>query len=269
MEPPRRRADRSVRPERGRSQGLVPGRRARRGSYPALRSALRKLVRALPEPFREGAESSASAVLVDPGRWGESARPSRPSHLDDLQTAIAVGDEVTLGYTDRGGKPSRRVVQPLGVALKGTVWYLVADTDEGLRTFRVNRVTSVVPTGRPLVRPGDFDLARTWSEIVERVDDLRSPVTVSVMVDPEVAEVLRWMFDRQIALGRVGPDGRRAATISGRQIDSLAAQLAGFGRRVEIISPAAARDQLGRLGRELVEVYSGREAVTASSPDPG
>jgi len=45
----------------------------------------------------------------------------------------------------RGGRAPivYRVVSPLGMASKGDVWYPVADTDAGLRTFRVDRVTAV------------------------------------------------------------------------------------------------------------------------------
>ena len=56
---------------------------------------------------------------------------------------------LTLRYADRTGQPSTRVVSPLGLAQKGTVWYLVANTDAGRRTFRVGRVTAVQPLDTP------------------------------------------------------------------------------------------------------------------------
>jgi predicted DNA-binding transcriptional regulator YafY len=223
---------------------------------PELKSALRKLVRALPEPFRDGAEASASSVIVDPGSWGQTRRPSRPAHLDALQAAVAAGEQVRLGYTDRGGTPSLRTVHPLGIAVKGTVWYLVAGTEEGLRTFRVNRVRSVDPTGEAVVRPDGFDLAETWKQVVERVDELRSPATVEAVVDRGLVEVLRWMFERQLDVGQPQDDGRIAVTVRGQRVEALAAQLAGFGKRVEVVGPQAAREHLERTGHELVGLYS-------------
>ena len=41
------------------------------------KSALRKLVRALPQTFREEAEAAAGATMIDPTRWGE--RDRRPT----------------------------------------------------------------------------------------------------------------------------------------------------------------------------------------------
>jgi predicted DNA-binding transcriptional regulator YafY len=44
---------------------------------PAVKSALRKLVRALPEPFRAQAEAAASSLVLDPRQWG-STRIAQP-----------------------------------------------------------------------------------------------------------------------------------------------------------------------------------------------
>ncbi|HWB65708.1 MAG TPA: HTH domain-containing protein, partial [Mycobacteriales bacterium] len=58
---------------------------------PELKAALRKLVRALPEPFRASAEVAASSVIIDPGGWGHErpTPPKRPKHLDALQAVVA------------------------------------------------------------------------------------------------------------------------------------------------------------------------------------
>lgn len=45
---------------------------------PTVKTALRKLVRALPEPFRGQAEAAASSLVVDPHRWGVSQVERRP-----------------------------------------------------------------------------------------------------------------------------------------------------------------------------------------------
>src|SRR5512144_705703 len=49
---------------------------------PQMKSALRKLVRALPEPLRAEAEAASSAVLLDPASWDRSTAPP-PLHLDE------------------------------------------------------------------------------------------------------------------------------------------------------------------------------------------
>ncbi|MDQ1384347.1 MAG: hypothetical protein QOG65_1726, partial [Actinomycetota bacterium] len=146
---------------------------------PELKAALRKLVRALPEPFRADAQAASTAVVVDPNEWGR-ATPTRPppEHLEALQRAVIEGEQVELAYVARDRTATTRVIHPLGLAAKGSVWYLVAHTDAGLRTFRVDRVTAVAGTGDEVVRPEGFDLADAWRLISAEVDQLRAPVRV-------------------------------------------------------------------------------------------
>lgn len=221
---------------------------------PELKAALRKLVRALPEPFRASAETAASAVVIDPGGWGQVRRPRRPEFLDALQGAVAAGEQVRLGYADRAGQPTTRVVHPLGLAMKGLVWYLVAGTDAGLRTFRVGRVTSVERTGEPAERPAGFDLEQAWQRIVANVDELRAPHSVDARVDPDVLAVLHWIFERQLREIE-NSDAGVVVRIAGRSVERIATQLAGFGARVEVLAPPEARAHLARIAAELTATY--------------
>ncbi len=127
----------------------------------------------LPETFRAEAEKAAAAIVLDPARWGRTA-PATPRHLEVLQQAVVEGVQVRLGYTDAKGAVTERTVHPLGLVSKGRIWYLLADTDAGQRTFRVWRVRSVELTDDLAHRPPDFDLHRAWQEVVERLDERRS-----------------------------------------------------------------------------------------------
>ena len=225
---------------------------------PELKAALRKLVRALPEPFRAGAETVAASVVVDPGGWGQTRRPWQPPMLAPLQEALALGESAVLEYADRQGNASKRTVHPLGLAMKGTVWYLVAGTDSGLRTFRVSRVKGCERTGEPAERPQDFDLDATWKQIVANVDEMRTPYRVTALVDEDVVPILHWVFDRQLVDVGAQHKGRVTVTIGGQHVDQVAGLLAAFGKRVEVTDPPEARDHLARLGQELTETYAPR-----------
>ena len=144
---------------------------------PQLKAALRKLVQALPETFRAGAEAAASAVVLDPSGWDRTPL-TPPVHLDELQRAVVDGVQVRLGYAARDGAETERVVHPLGLVAKGSTWYLVAGTDAGRRTFRVDRVRSVERTDDPVERPEGFDLNEAWREIMTTLDERRVPYRV-------------------------------------------------------------------------------------------
>src|SRR5262249_53358767 len=229
---------------------------------PELKAALRKLVRALPEPFRADAQAASTAVVVDPNEWGraKSTRPP-PPHLDALQRAVIEGEQVELGYLARDRASSTRVVHPLGLAAKGTVWYLVADTDAGLRTFRVDRVTGARGTGAPVVRPDGFDLTEAWKLITVEVDQLRSPVRAHAAANPGVVQLLRWVFDTLVRVGPIRPDGRIDVEIAGGHVGALAGQLAGFGAGVEVFEPQELRTELASIGGELAGLYAGEEGA--------
>src|SRR5689334_13198112 len=62
------------------------------------RTALRKLVQALPQTFRADAEAAASATVIDPAGWGERDR-GHPPLVDRLQAAVIGRRKVRLTYT--------------------------------------------------------------------------------------------------------------------------------------------------------------------------
>ncbi len=151
---------------------------------PEVRSALRKLVRALPEPFRTDAEAAATAVVIDPTGWDRPVAPRpTPEHLEAVQRAVIKGEQISLGYVASDRVRTTRLVDPLGLAAKGSAWYLVAGTDAGLRTFRVDRIASVTSTGQAVARPEGFDLAEAWRLISAEVDERRTPVRAAALGD--------------------------------------------------------------------------------------
>ena len=228
---------------------------------PEVRSALRKLVRALPESMRTGAEVASRSLVVDPDNWDRNRRPAwRPPHLDDIEAAVVDGECVELGYTGRAGEATQRVVHPLGLANKGRNWYLVADTDAGMRTFRIDRVTSVTRTGDPVVRPEGFELSAQWTEFVDRVDQMRTPVTATAIAIPEALQYLRVVFGARLSEGAELIDEPTGAPVHrvqvrGASVRSIATELAGFGGWVTVESPAELIDLLVTIGEDLVRTH--------------
>jgi predicted DNA-binding transcriptional regulator YafY len=223
---------------------------------PAVKAALRKLVHALPEPFRVQAEAAASAMVVDPQRWGSSrVEHPPPRFLDELQDAVIHGVQVRLGYLDPKGSETERIVHPLGIVAKGPAWYLVSTTGAGRRTFRVDRVLSVEPTGDPVHRPDGFDLAESWREIADEVDRKRTPLEIQAVCAPEGIGLLRMVLGGRLDVGGSATDGRIEVVIRGHDEYALAGELAGLVEWLEVTSPPGVRDHLASIGNALVERY--------------
>jgi predicted DNA-binding transcriptional regulator YafY len=223
---------------------------------PAVKTALRKLVHALPEPFRVQAEAAATSLIKDPQRWGSSRVEHRPPpFLDELQDAVIRGVQVRLGYVDRESAETDRTVHPLGIVAKGPSWYLVCNTDAGRRTFRIDRVSSVEPTGEPVRRPEDFDLAEGWREIADEVERRRTPLEIQAVCAPDGIGVLRLTLGDRLDVGGSTTDDRIEVVIRGHNEYALAGELAGLVEWLEVTGPPGVRDHLASIGTALVERY--------------
>jgi predicted DNA-binding transcriptional regulator YafY len=221
---------------------------------PPVRSALRKLVRALPATFRADAEAAAGAVVVDPARWGGKDR-ARPERLDVLQDAVVRRVKVELEYEGRSRR-TRRLVDPWGLVDKDEVWYLLAGTEQGQRTFRVDRITAVVATGLAAERPAGFDLSREWERVVAEMEGRRSLVSATVLISQRLLPVLLDRFGRHAEVVDSGDDGRVRVRVAAHLPIGIAQEIAGWGAAVEVVEPESVRSELARLGAELVERYA-------------
>ncbi|ORV90125.1 helix-turn-helix transcriptional regulator [Mycolicibacterium iranicum] len=224
---------------------------------PSVKAALRKLVRALPEPFREQAQTAATSVVVDPRHWGSSHdEPRTPRFLDELQEAVIRGVQIRIGYVDRDGSETKRAVHPLGIVAKRPTWYLISDTTAGRRTFRVDRVTAVELTNDPVQRPEGFDLAESWREIADEVDRKRTPIEAQGFCAADGLGLLRRAFGGRVEVGASAPDGRIEIVIRGRDECTLAGELAWLTNCLEVTGPQGVRDHLASIGTALVARYS-------------
>jgi len=223
---------------------------------PEVKAALRKLVQAIPEPFRVDAEAAATAVIVDPSAWGGKVSPEPPL-LDELRDAVVAGDQIRLGYVDRKRNETSRVVHPLGLVTRRSTWYLVSNSAEGQRTFRVDRVTRVERLGQPVERPEGFDLAAEWKRISAEVIGKRRPQTVVALLDTGALRMARFILGEQLKVvgDAQGAGGRVEVEIMGPSHAMLAAQVAGFGRAMEVIGPPEVHTEIARIARELAAAY--------------
>ncbi|GAB3754331.1 helix-turn-helix transcriptional regulator [Microlunatus parietis] len=215
---------------------------------PEIRTALRKLTRALPATFRAEAAQAAEAVTVDPAGWGERRR-DRPAPVEVLQRAVVRRRRVAFDYQGR-----ERVVDPWGVVAKGDLWYLIAGTERGRRTYRVDRMLDVRLTEEPADRPADFDLTTAWQEVSAELERRRSLVAATIEVDQRLVPVLQRIFGQHCHPdGETEvPAGRARLVVAAHTVRSVAEQLAGFGAAVDVLGPEPVRRELVTIGEELI-----------------
>ncbi len=225
-------------------------------------SALRKVMRALPPTFRADAEAAANAVVVEAGGWGAPA--STPAEVHALQHAVVERRLVGFTYAAWGRQPADRVVQPLGLVDKAGRWYLVADTDRGLRSYRVDRMADVEARDDRFEPPDGFDLDAAWSSLATEIEQTRVRATATVLVDPAVEDEFRgWVGDTEVV--EVAEDGRTIVRIAGQTDRVLARRLAAWGAEAEVVEPPAVRRLLAEFGAALTARYGGAAASDAAA----
>lgn len=225
----------------------------------STRTALQKLQAALPDRSRSSAMAAAAVTIIEPDGWEPALRRHRhepPARLDEVHRATVDNERVVIRYRARDGRETEREIDPHAVVDHGGTWYVIAQTQSGRRTFRLDRITDVTPTGRRGDRPGDFDAAAVWREVRADIDELRAPMQVEVRVRASMVRPIRMAFGRRADLADPPPgavdDTWVEGVVRGHSVASIGWELAGFGGTVEVVAPDAVRAELARIGRELV-----------------
>ena len=133
-----------------------------------------KFLQALPSSLRDEAERLMASVHDDRVAWGKSADVVT-SVLSRLCDVVARRRIVTASYKSRNAERSVKRLLPLGLVNKAGVWYLVADGEHGVRTYRVSRLEDIVVTDEGFDPPSDFDVA-TIGVLKLRLLKRRGPV---------------------------------------------------------------------------------------------
>ncbi len=190
------------------------------------KAALRKLVQALPQAFRADAEAAASTTMIDSTGWGERDR-SRPEMVDQLQTAVIRQRKIRLSYANNAGVRSERLMDPWGLVDEDETWYLIAGTEQGQRTFRVDRILEAELADQPAARPDDFTLASAWKQVVGEVENRRSRTWATVLIEERFVPILRNHFGRHCHADSQLSDGRARVRIAAPSPRDIARNLAG------------------------------------------
>ncbi|MBY3618109.1 YafY family transcriptional regulator [Acinetobacter sp. CUI P1] len=124
-------------------------------------SAVLKLEAASSHRLSNPANYLSERIHIDGASW----HPSDETYpfLSVLQVALWDDRKVKITYL-RNDETKVRLIEPLGLVAKRGVWYVVAKSENELRTFRVSRLVNVEETHEWFNRPDNFDLKRYWEE---------------------------------------------------------------------------------------------------------
>jgi len=181
-----------------------------------------------------------------------------PAHLAAIRDACEAGRQIELHYYSASSdRESTRIVDPVSVRLIEGHWYLdgYCHNAQGMRRFRVDRVSAARPTGEPVCHqaenaPPDDD--RGGSQHTEAFVPGPEATVVHLAVDDDAV----WIVEPLLTSPPdARPDGRTVVTLAVASTVWFGRLLLRLGPHAEVLDPPELADT-GRLAaRQLLERY--------------
>jgi len=209
-------------------------------------AAARKLLRAVPEPFRETALGLSRAMDFQVGPPGEWA--------DSLAEAIERRLEVDLEYRAvASGTIAARTLEPRAVFHKDGHWYLAAwDVAKGEEhLYRLDRIASVIIGTRCFGEHKGPPLDRFRTRQLYFQSGSERDVTVRFTGEGAALALEQWP-------DRATRDGDGSVTVRARLAPGnfLLGWVLGWGGQAEVAGPPDVRAQLAARVAELARMYA-------------
>jgi predicted DNA-binding transcriptional regulator YafY len=157
------------------------------------------------------------------------------SILGDLFVAVSEQRKLEFDYA-----ATRRLLDPFGIAHRRGHWYLIGQTADGERVYRVDRISRLELGKQPgaFVRPKGFQVKRAMSTHPWEAGTDET-VEATVRFDPDVA----WWAARH--LGVEAPrDGALEVELPVANRDAFIGWVLGFGPDAEVLAPDELRRQV-------------------------
>ncbi|MFJ7265251.1 helix-turn-helix transcriptional regulator [Streptomyces sp. NPDC099050] len=253
-----------------------------------LTAAQLKLQAALPAELADRARRIQQRFHLDAPAWFRDADPV--PHLARIAEAVWEQRILKTHYRRWRGAVHRDL-WPLGLVLKGGIWYLVARAAEAVeaagagprpgaevageavraratpgkaegavRTYRVGRFLAVDTPGGRFERPEGFELAAYWEESARRLEAATRRQTALVRLSPHAVRLLPMWFGAAgvRALATAGPpdaEGRVDVELAVESGSVAVGDLLRLGAEAEVLGPPELRRALADAVAELAGRY--------------
>ena len=230
-----------------------------------------KLLASLPPEAAADAGRIADCFHIDPLPWyhRHEALPLLPA----LAAAVWESRQVHLHYASWASQ-STHTVSPLGLVLKGGLWYLVArptgrGAAAGPRTYRVSGILNLRVLDKPARKPAGFVLATHWPTAVEAFESRLMAGRATVRITPEGLRILRavqpaaaeWAERTARPLADAKPAEVHAKWLQAElptEGEAYAArQLLRLGTEVEVLAPASLRAAVAKEAAAVARRHRG------------
>ena len=238
-----------------------PGPAAQLGLGTVLAAAQLKVLAALPPELRSRATRIRQRFHLDAPGWFQ--RNEAVPALEHVAEAVWSDRTVQMAYR-RGGSDGPvvdRTVDPLGVVLKAGVWYMVARSENQLRTYRVSRILELALLPTRFERPEEFDLADYWERSVADYAGALPSFSAKLRVRGDGIERLASVLGSAKALDMVAAAGDRDEggwlnlTVDLEDLWQAESQVLGLGADAQVLEPVELRERIALAARKIAALY--------------
>lgn len=227
-----------------------------------------KLIGAASPQHQSAISHMRQRILIDPTWWWHDEQPL--PHWEQLQQAVAEDHTIKVVYERHNGETSQRVLEPYSLVAKSSVWYLVAQHNGDMRTYRVLRIRQLTLLENHFERDPHFDLPSYWRQQQAQLQKDASGYRFILHIRPDRMAVLREIVpgrfrvvqsDNRITFPAVNEDW---ITVEVRLETQLLAQMLVFGLKegATVVEPIELRKNVheaaARLLKTRKEIEAGR-----------
>lgn len=239
--------------------GGLAGPAAQMGLSGAVATMQLKLLAALPPERQAAAERLAGRFHLDPAGWYQGT--DEADRLPAIAQAVWNSRRIGVRYESWKGVVERSL-EPLGLILKGGLWYLAAREAGAARreprTYRVSNILSLTPGAEMFDRPADFDLSGWWEATSKRFEAEiftgEARVRLTAVGLKRLAK-LGVEQSRIAGAAEPGPDGWAEVTVPIESVPHAATDFLRLGAEAEVLAPDALRAAMKATAARMVELY--------------
>lgn len=239
----------------------IPGPLADLGIAEQLKSTILKLTSALPANLSSQSEYVKNRLYLDQAKWFQNEDPS--PFMKMLQEAVWNDKKIDMTYKRKSSAGEKITVSPYALGAKAGVWYLVAESDRGMRVYRVSRIMEMNLLDSGFSRNSGFDLETFWKQWVEKYRDSLPEYRVRMEVDEkklsELSSITRPDFLKAVKMGKKNRYGNTVFEFVFERMEEARMYILGLGDAVTVLDPHELKADLIEFVSKISRNYHSHE----------
>lgn len=222
------------------------------GMHSVFEAAYQKLIAAFPAAFRKEAEVVRQRIHIDGAGWNQSTE--QVPFLPIIQEAVWEERRLIIHYL-REQELVERIVNPLGLVAKSSIWYLVASAPDGLRTYRISRLQYVRKQEEFFERLDSFDLAAYWEQSTSLFKSQLPVYPARVRIKEQQLSRLSAQWYVKLLHANQAINGFVEADMEFQTLESASELILRFGSAIEVLEPVELRDKVWSEAQAILSLY--------------